>query len=173
VPAEYMNLILEVQSTDSEHRGYYEAARQGKLVVQRCTTCGLLRGVIGAACPYCTSGGWAWQEVSGRGTIFSYEIVTQAIQPAFADWVPYPVVLVELDEQRRIPWRWGLEDELVSLRLITNLVRADDPTLPEAEDQVAIGRRVRVCFVDLTDDFALPQFALADELPEHEPWRAG
>ena len=127
VSAEYMHLILDVQSTDSEHRGYYELARQGKLVVQRCTTCGLLRGVIGAACPYCTSGGWAWQEVSGRGTVYSYEIVTQAIQPAFADWVPYPVVLVELDEQRMIPWRWGLEDETVSVRLITNLVRARRP----------------------------------------------
>ena len=47
-----------------------------------------------------------------QGTIYSYEIVTQAIQPAFADWVPYPVVLVELDEQRSVPWRWGLEDEI-------------------------------------------------------------
>ena len=63
-------------------------------MVQRCTSCGLLRGEIGSACPFCTAGGWEWHEVSGKGVIYSYEIVTQAIQPAFADWVPYPVVLV-------------------------------------------------------------------------------
>ncbi len=125
--AEYMNLILEVQPTDSEHRGYYEAARQGRLVVQRCGSCTLLRGIIGAACPFCTSGDWTWEPVSGKGTIFSYEIVTQAIQPAFRDWVPYPVVLVELDEQRQVQWRWGLEDETISLRLMTNLVRRGRP----------------------------------------------
>jgi uncharacterized protein len=171
--AEYMNLILDVQPTDSEHRGYYEAARAGSLVVQRCTACGRLRGIIGAACPFCTSGSWEWHEVSGKGVIYSYEIVTQAIQPAFADWVPYPVVLVELDEQRSVPWRWGLEDETVSVRLITNLVQRDDPTRPEDEANVAIGKRVEVCFVDLADDFALPQFRLSDEEPEHAPWTAG
>jgi len=168
-----MNLILDVQPTDSEHRGYYEAARQGRLVVQRCTACGLLRGIIGAACPFCTSGAWEWHQVSGKGVIYSYEIVTQAIQPAFADWVPYPVVLVELDEQRHQTWRWGIEDEAVSLRLLTNLVTRDDPTRPEAEEEVAIGRRVEVCFVDLNDEMALPQFRLSDEPPEHPPWRAG
>ena len=171
--AEYMNLILEVQPTDSEHRGYYEAARRGELVVQRCTSCTLLRGIIGSSCPFCTSGGWEWQPVSGKGTIYSYEIVTQAIQPAFRDWVPYPVVLVELDEQRQVQWRWGLEDEAVSLRLITNLVQRHDPMTPEDEANVAIGKRVEVVFANLTDDFALPQFALSDEPPAHEPWRAG
>jgi uncharacterized OB-fold protein len=171
--AEYMNLILEVQPTDSEHRGYYESARQGRLVVQRCTSCGLLRGIIGAACPFCMAGGWEWETVSGKGTIYSYEIVTQAIQPAFRDWVPYPVVLVELDEQRDVTWRWGIEDESVSLRLITNLVQRDDPTKPEDEANVAIGKRVEVTFLNLADDFALPQFRLSDEDPEHEPWQAG
>ena len=171
--ADYRNLVLEVQPTDSEHRGYYEAARRGNLVVQRCTECGLLRGIIGAACPFCTSGSWEWHAVSGKGVIYSYEIVTQAIQPAFADWVPYPVVLIELDEQRGLSWRWGIEDETVSVRLITNLVRPDDPTQPEDEENVAIGKRVEVCFVDLSDDFALPQFRLSAEAPEHTPWRAG
>jgi hypothetical protein len=38
---------------------------------------------------------------------------------------------------------------------------------------VAIGKRVEVCFVDLSDDFALPQFRLSAEAPEHTPWQAG
>jgi uncharacterized OB-fold protein len=167
-----MGLELVVRPTDSEHRGYYEAAGQGTYVVQQCGHCGKLRGEIGAACPFCMSLSWAWEPVSGNGVIYSYQIVTQAIQPAFRDWVPYPIVLVELDEQRRVPWHDGAEGEAVSLRRVANLVRRDDPRTPELEVEAAIGRRVEVCFVDLGDDLALPQFRLTDEPPERAPWRA-
>ena len=158
---EYMGLQLVVGPTDSEHRGYFEEARQHRLVVQRCGACGMLRGAIGAACPFCTSPDWSWHAVSGRGVIYSYQIVTQAVHPAFANWVPYPVVLVELDEQRDVPWHGGAEDESVSLRVIANLVTAD-PAIAEAEENVAIGKRVEVCFLDLDDTMALPQFRLSE-----------
>lgn len=121
----------------------------------------MLRGAIGAACPFCASPEWSWQAVSGRGVIYSYQIVTQAVHPAFADWVPYPVVLVELDEQRDVPWRGGAEGEAVSLRLIANLVTSD-PAIAEAEENVAIGKRVEVCFLDLDETMALPQFRLSE-----------
>lgn len=169
--ATFDRLKLVITPTDSEHRGYYEEAKQGRLVVQRCSDCGLLRGSIGAGCPFCTSLSWTWHPVSGTGVIYSYQIVEQAVHPAFIDWLPYPVVLVELDEQRGVPWREGREGESVSLRLVANLVRRDDPTVAESEDHVAIGKRVKVCFLDLDDTMALPQFQLIDEPPEHEPWR--
>ena len=158
---EYRGLQLVVAPTDSEHRGYFEQARQHRLVVQRCAACGMLRGAIGAACPFCSSPDWSWHEVSGRGVIYSYQIVTQAVHPAFADWIPYPVVLVELDEQRDVPWRGGAEGEAVSLRLIANLVTSD-PAIAEAEENVAIGKRVEVCFLDLDETMALPQFRLSE-----------
>jgi len=170
--ATYDRLRLAVTPTDSEHRGYYEQAKQGHLVVQRCTECGMLRGAIGAACPFCTSLQWEWCPTSGTGVIYSYQIVTQAVQPAFQDWAPYPIVLVELDEQRAVPWRGGGEGETVSLRIVANLVRRDDHTAPEHEDEVAIGKRVQVCFLDVDDTMALPQFHLSDEPPEVTPWRA-
>ncbi|TYB42365.1 hypothetical protein FXF69_31610 [Actinomadura chibensis] len=159
-------------AADPEHAGYFEAAGRGELVVQRCAECGLLRGQIGAACPFCTCLDWAWEPVAGTGVIYSYQVVARAVSPAFADWVPYPVVLVELDEQRGVPWRGGREDESVSLRKIANLVARDDPSRPEDEANVAIGLRVRVCFTKLDDGLALPQFRLTDEPPEHDPWRA-
>jgi uncharacterized OB-fold protein len=120
----------------------------------------MLRGAIGSACPFCTSLDWSWHPVSGKGEIYSYQMVVQAVQPAFADWVPYPVVLVELDEQRNVPWRGGAEGETISVRVIGNLVTAD-PTVPEAEENVGFGKRVEVCFVDLDDTMALPQFRLS------------
>jgi uncharacterized OB-fold protein len=157
----YKGLELVIQPTDSEHRGYFEEARKHHLVVQHCDTCGMLRGAIGAACPFCTSLDWSWHPVSGQGEIYSYQIVVQPVQPAFVDWAPYPIVLVELDEQRGLPWRGGKEDEAVSLRVVANLCSAD-PMVPEAEDNVAIGKRVEVCFVDLDDTMALPQFRLSE-----------
>ena len=160
---EYRGMNLILPAADRELRPYFEAAAEGRLVVRRCTDCGLLRYPPGAGCPWCSSLGWEWAEVSGRGTIYSYEIVTQAIQPGFANWTPYPVVLVELDEQRGVP----TADE--ALRMIANLVTPN--FRPEAEANVAIGRRVRAVFQRLDDELALPQFTLADEPPEGRGWR--
>ncbi len=160
---EYRGMNLVIPEQDREFRPYFEAAGSGKLTLRRCSGCGLLRYPPGIACPWCNSLESDWIEVSGLGTIYSYEIVTQAIQPGFAEWVPYPVVLVELDEQRGVP----TADE--ALRLIANLVTADMQS--EVEENVAIGRRVRAVFQPLGDGLALPQFALLDEQPPERLWR--
>jgi hypothetical protein len=73
------------------------------------------------------------------------------------------VVLVELDEQR------GQPTEHEALRIIANLVTPE--FRPEREENVAIGKRVRVTFQDLSDNFALPQFTLTDEPPVGRVWR--
>ncbi|MFQ5829085.1 MAG: Zn-ribbon domain-containing OB-fold protein [Candidatus Methylomirabilia bacterium] len=160
---EYRGINLIVPENDSEWKEYLQATRQHRLLMRRCTACGLMRYPPTHTCPWCTALEWNWQEVSGKGVIYSYEIVVHAIQPGFRDWTPYPVVLVELDEQRGQPTR----DE--ALRMIANLLRPDSS--PEQEDNVAIGKRVRVLFQDLSPEIALPQFTLSDEPPEGMPWR--
>jgi uncharacterized OB-fold protein len=160
---EYRGMALIVPETDSEWRGYFEAAAAGRLVVRRCEDCRLLRYPPGVGCPWCGSLRWTWQPVSGRGTIYSYEIVVQAIQPGLREWAPYPVLVVELDEQRGAP----TPDE--GLRLVANLVTPD--FRPEPEERVAIGARVEVCFQPLAPDFALPQFRLSAEPPAGRLWR--
>jgi hypothetical protein len=154
---------LVVPDNDSEWKEFYAAARQHRLVMRACRACGLMRYPPTHACPWCTSRDWSHREVSGRGTIVSYEVVAHAIQPGFREWTPYPVVLVELDEQRGQP----TPDE--ALRVIANLLRPDGR--PETEENVAIGKRVRVSFLDLADHMALPQFTLADEAPAGRVWR--
>jgi hypothetical protein len=71
-------------------------------------------------------------------------------------------VLVELDEQR------GKPTEHEALRIIGNLLTPE--LRPEPEANVAIGKRVRVLFQDLSEDFALPQFTLTDEAPQGRVW---
>ena len=159
---EYRGMSLVIPENDSEWREHFKLARQHKLMLRACKACGLLRYPPSHGCPWCASLDWEWKEVSGRGTIHSYEIVVHAIQPGFKDWTPYPVVLVELDEQR------GKPTEHEALRIIANLVTPDFK--PEAEQNVAIGKRVRVIFQDIGDDFALPQFTLSEEPPQGRVW---
>ena len=159
---EYRGMNLVVPENDSEWREHFKLARGHRLMLRACADCGLMRYPPSHGCPWCASLGWSWREVSGKGHIYSYEIVAHAIQPGFRDWVPYPVVLVELDEQR------GTPTEHEALRIIANLVTAD--FRPEREDQVAIGQRVRVVFQDLGEDFALPQFTLTGEPPVGRVW---
>ena len=161
--AEYRGLLLQVAPFDNEHTGYFAAARRHELVVKQCDECHRLRWEPGAACPWCMSMRWHWQAVSGKGTIYSYQIVCQAIQPGFRDWTPYPIVLVELDEQRGEP----TADE--ALRMVMNLVDADFNA--EHQENVAIGKRVEVAFMDIDDEFSLPQWRLSAEQPRSGLWQ--
>ena len=159
---QYRNLNVNIADNDSEYKGYFEAASEGRLVVKKCQDCGLLRGEPGPGCPWCTSLNWEWQTVSGMGTIYSYQIVAHTVMPAFRDWAPFAIVLVELDEQR------GEPDQHDGLRITANLV--DENLEPEKEENVAIGSRVEVVFVDVDEGFSLPQFKLSGEPPQGPVW---
>jgi len=160
---QYRGMQLIVPENESEFLGYFAAARQHKFVMKKCTACHLLRYPPGSGCPWCMSLEWTWQEVSGKGTIYSYEIIVHSIQPGFRDFTPYPVVVVELDEQRGVPTAHE------GIRVIANLVDANFQ--PEAEANVAIGKRVEVVFQDLSEDFSLPQFTLSNEPPRGPLWQ--
>jgi uncharacterized protein len=162
-PVVYRGMALIVPETDSEWGGHFQAAREGRLVIRRCADCRRLRYPPGAGCPWCASLAWTWTPVSGRGTVHSYLIVVQAIQPGFRDWAPYPVVVVELDEQRGEP----TPDD--GIRLVTNLVTSGFE--PEPEERVAIGARVEVCFQPIGAGWMLPQFRLTGEPPAAPLWR--
>ena len=99
-PVQYRGMALIVPDNDSEWKEFYEHARAHRLVVRKCKACGLMRYPPTHACPWCMELGWTWQEVSGRGTIYSYEIVAHAIQPGFREMTPYAVVLIELGGKR-------------------------------------------------------------------------
>ncbi len=160
---EYKGQGINITDNDSEYKGYFDAASEHKLVVKKCQDCGMLRGEPGPGCPWCTSLKWEWQEVSGKGTIYSYQIVAHSIIPGFRDWVPYAIVLVELDEQSGDP----TPDD--GLRITANLL--NDNMKPEAEENVAIGKRVEIAFLDTDDGLSLPQFKLSNEASQGEVWR--
>ena len=83
----------------SEHRA---ALADGRLAFQRCSPCGHAWLPPRDACPRCLSPEHRWEDASGTARIISWVIYHRAFHPAFADRVPYNVVVVELAEGPRL-----------------------------------------------------------------------
>jgi len=122
-----------------EMRPFFDGAKRHELRVQRCSACGAHRFPARAICSDCLSTDAHWVTVSGRGEIFSFNVMHQVYHPGFAAEVPYAVVIVRLAE---------------GAKLVSNLVG-----VPPHE--IRIGMPVRVVFEDITDEVTLPKFAPA------------
>jgi hypothetical protein len=77
---------------------FWEAARKGLLVIQRCVSCGALRWPPLVGCPECRGRDTTWDEVDPAGTIWSFVVYHRAFAAGLKDQIPYTVVMVELDD---------------------------------------------------------------------------
>jgi hypothetical protein len=120
---------------DEDSAAFWEYCRAGELRAQRCTSCGRLRYPPRPTCPQCGATGVEWQQLSGRGRVFTYAVSHQAIHPALEGRVPFTTLVVELDE---------------GLRMTSNLVEGSPP--------IEIGTPVEVVFERQNDEITLPRF---------------
>jgi uncharacterized OB-fold protein len=81
---------------DRDTQGFFDAARERRLVFRACLACNKGLHPPTSHCPYCGSGNTHWREAVGRGRLHSWTTVTHAIHPGYT--VPYTVVLVQLDD---------------------------------------------------------------------------
>ena len=81
---------------------FYAHCARGELRFQRCGSCGTWRHPPRYRCGSCGSAEWSWERATGRGRVFSWTVTHQALDPAYADELPYAVVVVELDEGPRL-----------------------------------------------------------------------
>ena len=81
-----------------ETRGYWEGTLAEELRVQTCNACGNRQLPWGPCCTRCLSQDLGSVKASGKGTVFSFTVVRQAIHPTFSAQVPYVVADVELEE---------------------------------------------------------------------------
>jgi hypothetical protein len=79
---------------------FWDATREGRLIVQRCTTCGTYVWTPQMACRECLTETLEWAEVSGRGSIHTFVVMHHAAIPAFK--APYTLAVVELEEGPRM-----------------------------------------------------------------------
>lgn len=120
---------------------FWTAARDHRLSIPRCRSCGHHHFYPRELCPHCHSDDIEWCDAGGRGTVYSYTIARRPAGPAFAPDVPYVIALITLDED---------------VRMLTNIVTDDVET-------VRIGSRVEVRFDDVTPAVTLPKFVLIGE----------
>lgn len=115
---------------------FWRAACRHELVLQRCHACGRYVYYPRALCPHCLSDDLRWTPVSGRGSVYSFTVARRPTASVFADWVPYVIAVIELEE---------------GPRMTTNVVGC-------APEDVRIGMAVEVVFEDVTDEVTLVKF---------------
>ena len=134
----HLSRPIPAPAVSVETKPFWDATAEGKLLLPRCTACGVVIWYPRAFCPECNSFDVEWFEASGRGTIYSRTIIRQNPTRTFKHLIPFVVALIDLDEGPRV---------------MSNVVGTP-------ADDVQIGDRVRVTFQPVSDDAALPLFEL-------------
>jgi uncharacterized protein len=121
-------------------KGYWDAAKERRFVLQECRACGKAIMYPKRVCPHCLSDDLGWRTSPGRGEI--YAVTTQLAGPptGFDDRLPYVMAIIRLDE---------------NVQVMSNIV-GDRAT------EAKIGDRVRVSFED-AGDVVLPVFQFDEE----------
>ena len=115
---------------------FWDSLRAHRVEVQRCDGCGAFRYVPKEICNRCHRPEATWTPLAGTGEVYTYTVVRRAPTPAYQAEAPYALVHVSMDE---------------GFRMIGSM-RVDDA------GTVAIGRRVRVAYDDVTADWTILRF---------------
>lgn len=117
---------------------YWNAAKDGRLVIQRCGQCGATQHYGRPFCISCGAGKPDWIDACGRGIVVSF---TEVQRSPYDDLqAPYIVALVRLEE---------------GVTLLTHIV--DTPA-----SSVRCDAPVQLAFRPLRDGFRLPVFRLVE-----------
>ena len=101
---------------DEASEGYWQAANEGCLAIQRCQDCRRWNHAPSLNCPACGSGDLDFEKVSGEATLFSWTVVHHSPGPGFAGKLPlarHRMVYATLGD------RMGGEIHALSLKTLT------------------------------------------------------
>jgi uncharacterized OB-fold protein len=119
-------------------RPFWSAAKQRKLVLQKCRQCGTFQFFPKPWCIECGCRDMPWTEARPHGTVYTFTI-SRSVVMNYRGWekdLPVLMCLIDLDEGTR------LYAQVVDCR-------------PE---DIHIGMRVQVCFEDISEDAGIPKF---------------
>ncbi len=129
---------------------FWRGAHEGRLLVQSCGACETPRFPPRLFCAQCASPNIGWRQSKGGGRIWSWVVAHGPTLPAFADRVPYPVVVVELDD-------------MPAIRMVGNLVAAPGAAIDSVPTSaISIGMPVTVSFETIAHGVVLPMWRLIE-----------
>ena len=126
-----------VPKATPETQPFWDAAKQRRLVVQRCQECRQYYFYPRPLCPHCLSPRVGWEQVSGRGRLHTF-VINYRPPRNFPTAEPYVIGIVELEEGPR------LMSHIIGIEPSPANIRCDIP--------------VEVVFEDITDEITLPKF---------------
>ncbi|RAG82157.1 hypothetical protein DN069_29190 [Streptacidiphilus pinicola] len=92
----------DLPEPDAFTQPYWDAAAEGRLLLRRCQGCGRAHHYPREFCPHCWSEDVAWEQASGRATLYTWSVVHANDLPPFRDRLPYVAAVVELAEGPRL-----------------------------------------------------------------------
>lgn len=113
---------------------FFDAAREEKLLIQRCTHCGKHQFYPRKICIHCGDEGVEWVEATGKGKVHTFTVVHRGI-PGWVEGGPYVAAVIDLEE---------------GARMTSNVVECSPA-------DVSVGMPVEVTFVD-EGRYVLPRF---------------
>ncbi|MDB5671179.1 MAG: hypothetical protein JWO25_2138 [Alphaproteobacteria bacterium] len=128
---------FDLPTIESETRPFWEAAKNGKLLLGKCNSCELVHYYPRPMCPKCWSEDVSFVPASGRGEIYTYSTVYVNDLPPFNARLPYVAAQVDLEE---------------GVRITTNIVECEIADLE-------IGMPVELRFQAISEDVTIPVFA--------------
>ncbi|MGA2412141.1 MAG: OB-fold domain-containing protein [Candidatus Binataceae bacterium] len=130
-----------IPAADDLSAPFWNAARERRLVIQRCSDCNYYNHPPRPFCDACLSQRLEFQPVSGRGTVYSFTVMHQRDVAGFESEAPFINLVAELEEQPM-------------LLMVANLPIAE-------RDRVRVGAPVETHFEDRGGDIIIPQFRIA------------
>jgi uncharacterized OB-fold protein len=121
-----------------EAKPYWDGLKEHKLMMPKCEACGVVFFYPRVMCPDCHSRRLTWIESSGKGKLYSFEIVQQRLNPNYKLPTPYVLAMIELEEGAR------LMSNLINVEADPRALKCDMP--------------VEVVYEKLTDDITIPLF---------------
>jgi len=107
-----------------ETEGYWNGARDGKLMIRFCKSCEAHHHYPRTICPRCGSDDTEYRENAGTGVIYTYSVMRRAP-------IPYAIAYVTLDG--------------TDISMMTNIVDCD-------LDDIHIGQKVKLAFAESEGD---------------------
>jgi uncharacterized OB-fold protein len=80
---------------------FWEGARQGRLMLPRCTNCNRVHWYPRLLCPFCHAREIEWIEASGEGRVHTFAVQHRAFG-GWAEEVPFVTAYIDLNEGDRM-----------------------------------------------------------------------